>query len=218
MIYKEGYLPPWETRFHFMRVVEDQNPDMDAEEIRAKGHDLFWEFIETLDHFYLMGPTGEIILATPLLLVRSEGGVGTGAFDIDVGLIGIYTPRFIRQGLRSFYNHWWLSRRARYLFGKFYGMAVLFSTEQVDEFMKDSEDDDTSEPTSVSAIAKLIIAGYDAGKVTRKADVQEYQDRLGPRKFLRAWEAARLKRPGLSTPGARKKRTLDSLHRIETNF
>lgn len=217
MFYKEGYLPPAETELNMMAYLEEKSPDKAIDELESEARELFWEFAQSVDCFFVMGPTGEIIRGPNMLLVHTDDGTSSAAFQIIIGIIGVFAPE--KPGIIAAYRHWRASRRARHMFGQFYGMAVLFSVEQISDFLKERDqdaDEEPSSPTSVHAVANLIVAGVDEGKVTRKADVKEHQDRLGPRKFLRAWAAAVRQRPALSRPGRRPK--LNSLHRIETNF
>ena len=201
MFFKDGFMTPCDVSLRLLMDWEDSHPEEDYDS--EMSYTLFWDFAAGVDHFFLMDQSGAIIKASPTILGRIEGeSKECASFDLDTGILGVFPRHQTGKGLVKAYRLWKTSISARYIFGKFFGMAVLFSDEQVDRFLRDVHSHE-GKPTSATEIAKSIVDGFDQGKVRSKADVQEYRELLGPRKFMRVWEMAVAKRPDLSRPGRR---------------
>lgn len=184
----------------------------------------FWNFVENLEHIYLMDRDGSLVLADSYLAQSPFKSEEYGPhLRISSGILhGVYA--YLARALRP---KWWriwdwplyyfmlaqptrLERKVdRDFLGNFAGMAVVFPEAWVADYIKGTgeEDDACESPSrpSEASVAQMIISAFDDGEpMTRITARERFGPEMGTRSFARAWQRATADRPQLSMPGRRR--------------
>ncbi|MDB5525528.1 MAG: hypothetical protein JWM58_3291 [Rhizobium sp.] len=230
MFYKDGFLTPAMVRRRLFATAGQRGVDLTTltrEQRVEYGAREFWLFASNIDCVYLLNPSGDVIKASgswiciPLDVSKPYGFNFTVRFGILGGqdisnwkdkipvnrvlmAISVFFvwPLVIFDMLVKFLY-------SRIAFGKFRGLAIMFSEEQLNQYLRDNEqggerDAPEIQISSEKLAADKIIEWFDSGLIRSKSEAKDMLGQnLSVRAFGRAWVRASEKRSELSRPGRR---------------
>lgn len=208
MFKKEGFLTPYEVCMAIIDANKRLEPDESGGPRRCRRKyalNEFWSFVGSLQHVYLMGKDGTMVMADSHLAQSTLRDKEYGPFlRVSTGILQaefVYWKDLIKPKWWQFWR--WppflfsVGRAERFdyirdrFLGDFAGMAVVFPEAWVTDYFKEAEGENEacehSARSSEASVSQMIIAAFDAGEpMTRISARERFGPEMGTRSFARA--------------------------------